>query len=161
TPPFLFLLHAPASAAATLLVVLLVAAEGARRGELPELVPDHRLGHEDRDVLAPVMHGDRVPEHGRHDHGAARPGLDHVLALGLVLRDDLAKQVVVDEGALLETAWHLLTLLLALLADGAAADDELVAGEVGLAGAALLLTPRGHRMTSAGGLALTTAVRVV
>src|SRR3954452_21952659 len=53
--------------------------EGAGGCELAELVADHRLGHEDRDVLAAVVHGQRVAEHVGDDRRAARPGLDHVL----------------------------------------------------------------------------------
>src|SRR3954447_12529534 len=52
-------------------------------------------------------------------------------------------------------------LLSALLAGTAAADDHRVARLVRAAGAALGLTPRAHRMATAGRLALTTAVRVV
>ena len=44
-----------------------MSAEGARRRELAELVPDHVLGHEDRDVLAAVVHRDGVAEHLRDD----------------------------------------------------------------------------------------------
>ena len=51
-------------------VVLDVALEGAGRRELAELVPDHVLRDEDGHVLAPVVHGDRVSEHGRDDHRA-------------------------------------------------------------------------------------------
>src|SRR3954468_7651345 len=150
-----------ASAAATLLVVLLVPAERAGRRELAELVPDHRLRHEHRDVLAPVVHRDGVTEHGGHDHRATRPGADDLLAVARVLRDDLLQQVVVHEGALLETPRHASLLLLALLADRATADDELVALLVGVPGAALGLAPRADRVASTGGLALTTTVRVV
>src|SRR4051794_16381984 len=161
TPPFLFLLYVTALAATTLLVVLVVAAEGPRRRELAELVTDHRLGDEHRDVLAAVVHGDRVAEHGRHDHRAARPGLDHVLGVGLVLRRHLAEQVVIDERTLFETARHCCRSLLALLADVAAANDELVTGKVALARPAFLLAPRADRVTSTGRLALATTVRVV
>src|SRR3954462_10146203 len=52
-------------------------------------------------------------------------------------------------------------LLSALLAGAAAADDHLVARLVRAAGTALGLTPRAHRVATAGGLALTTAVGVV
>ena len=41
------------------------------RRDLAELVADHRLGHEDRDVLAAVVHGQRVAEHVGDDRGAA------------------------------------------------------------------------------------------
>src|SRR5947209_1356382 len=88
-------------------LVLDVAAEGPGRRELAELVTHHRLGHEHRDVLAPVVHGDRVAEHRRHDHRAARPRLDDVLGALVVLRVHLLHQVVVDEGTLLQTPWHL------------------------------------------------------
>src|SRR6188472_3825520 len=108
--------YAPASAAAALLVVLHVAAEGAGGRELAQFVADHGLGHEHGDVLASVVHGDGVTQHGRDDHRTARPGLDDVLGAGFVLDDDLAKQVLVDEGALLKAARHLPLLLLPLLA---------------------------------------------
>src|SRR5262245_744586 len=67
------------SAAATAAVVLDVALERPRRGELPELVADHGFGDEHRNVLAAVVHGDRVTDHVRHDHGTPRPRLDDVL----------------------------------------------------------------------------------
>src|SRR3954470_5906791 len=94
------------SAAPRPAVVLDVALEGPRRGELAQLVPDHALGDEHRDVLATVVHGDRVPEHVRDDRRATRPRLDHVLAALVVLVVHLLEQVVVDERALLQTAWH-------------------------------------------------------
>src|SRR6185503_16631813 len=81
-------------------VVLDVPAEGAGRGELAELVTDHRLGNEDGHVLAPVVHRNRVAEHGRHDHRATRPGLDDVLGALVVLDVHLLDEVVVHEGAL-------------------------------------------------------------
>src|SRR5664279_173207 len=55
-------------------VILDVTAERAGRSELAQLVTHHRLGDEDRHVLAAVVHRDGVAEHGRHDHRAARPG---------------------------------------------------------------------------------------
>src|SRR5215218_9702684 len=48
-----------------------------------------------------------------------------------------------------------------LLAGTPASDDELVAWLVRLTSTALGLTPRADRVTAAGGLALTAAVRVV
>src|SRR6478735_6634076 len=152
---------APASAAAALLVVLHVAAEGAGGREFAQFVSDHGLGHEHGDVLAAVVHGDRVTQHRGDDHRATRPRLDDVLGACLVLDDDLAKQVLVDEGALLKTAWHLPLLLLALLAGVATADDVLVTFLVGVTRTAFLLAPRGHGVTSTGRLALATTVRVV
>src|SRR4051794_11986632 len=159
--PCLLVANRAASAAAALPVVLLVPAERAGGSELTELVSDHGLGHEDRHVLAAVVHGDRVAEHVRHDHRAPGPGLDDVLGPLLVLNVHLLLQVVVDEGALLQTARHVSGLLSALLAGTTATHDELVAVLVGAAGPALRLAPGAHRVTATAGLALTTAVRVV
>src|SRR5271165_4483285 len=57
-------------------VVLDVRSESPRRRELAELVAHHRLGDEHRDVLPAVMHRDRVPKHGRDDHGTPGPRPD-------------------------------------------------------------------------------------
>src|SRR5215218_7828290 len=43
--------------------VLAVPAERSRRGEFTELMPDHLLRHEDRDVYLPVVDSHRVPNH--------------------------------------------------------------------------------------------------
>src|SRR3954466_1772582 len=83
-----------------------VVAERAGRRELAELVTDHRLGDVYGDVLAPVVHRDRVPDHVGNDRGATAPRLDDLLlALGVQLVD-LLEQVVVDERALLQAARH-------------------------------------------------------
>src|SRR4051812_33101797 len=87
-------------------VVLYVPTERAGGRELAELVPDHGLGHEHRDVLATVVDGDGVPEHVGDDRRAAGPGPDDGLGALLVLRVHLLEQVVVDERALLQAAWH-------------------------------------------------------
>src|SRR5579859_8110654 len=136
-------------------VFLHVTLERTGRRELAELVADHRLGDEHRDVLTAVVHGDGVAQHVRDDHGAPGPRLDDVVGALVVLSVHLLLQVVVHEGTLFETARHL-DLLLALLVRLATADDEFVAGLARLAGAAFLLAPRGHRVASAGGLALAT-----
>src|SRR3954453_8679702 len=94
------------SAAPRPAVVLDVPTERARGRELAELVPDHRLGDEHRDVLAAVVDGDRVPEHVGDDRRTPRPGADDVLGALVVLCVHLGEQVVVDERALLEAAWH-------------------------------------------------------
>src|SRR5690625_5116237 len=150
------------SATTRLAVVLLVPTERARRGELPELVADHRLGDEHRDVLATVVHREGVAQEVRGDDRPAGPGLDDVLGALLVLHVHLLLQVVVDEGALLQTARHLVVFSLsALLAGAPTTHDQLVARLVRTAGAALGLAPGAHRVTATGGLALTTSVRVV
>src|SRR5215212_8485701 len=135
--------------------------ERAGQSELAELVPDHGLGDEHRDVLAPVVHGDRVPEHVGDDRRASRPGLDDVFRVLLVLDFHLLEQVVVDERALLQAARHLLLPLPALAGRVAAANDQLVARLALATGTALGLTRRVHRVTTTRGLALTTTVRVV
>src|SRR3954452_19099630 len=92
-------------------------------------------------MLAPVVHGDRVPEHVGDDRRASRPGLDDVLRIFLVLDFHLLDQVVVDERALLQAARHLLLLPLPALAGGvAAANDHAVALLALAAGTALRLT---------------------
>src|SRR3546814_3304451 len=78
----------------------------AGRGELTQLVADHRLGDVHRDVLAAVVHGDGVAHHLRDDRGAAAPGLDDLLLALLVEDVHLLEKVVVDEGALLQAAGH-------------------------------------------------------
>src|SRR5688500_1239306 len=148
------------SAALALLVVLHMAAEGPRGGELAELVPDHRLGDEHRDVLASVVHGDRVAEHLGDDRRAPRPGLDDVLRALVVLRLHLLEQVVVDERALLQAARHVLSPSAALTRGVAAADDQPVTRLALATGAALGLTLRVDRVATTGGLTLTTTVRV-
>src|SRR3954454_4033525 len=129
-------------------LVLDVTAEGARRSELPELVPDHAFGHEDRHVLATVVHGNGVTEHRRHDHGSARPGLDDVLGALLVLTVDLLHQVVIDERTLCHAPWH--RSLLPLPTATTAAHDHLVARFVSAPGPALRLAPRADRVPPTG-----------
>ena len=64
--------------AASDLLVARVRLERARRRELAELVADHVLGDQHRDVLPAVVDGDREADHVRQDHRAARPGLDRL-----------------------------------------------------------------------------------
>src|SRR5215472_5048194 len=136
-----------------------MAAERAGGGELSQLVANHRLGDEHRDMLAAVMHRDRVAQHGRDDHGTARPRLDDVPRPLIVLAVHLLEQVVVHERALLQATRHYQVLLPLLLATPA--DDQPVARLVSLAGTALRLAPRAHRMAPAGALALTATKRVI
>src|SRR6266536_2112867 len=140
-------------------VVLDVRSESPRRRELAELVAHHRLGDEHRYVLPAVMHGDRVPQHRRDDHGPPGPGPDDGLRPLLVLRVHLLHQVVVDEGALLKATRHRVLLLPLVLA--AATGDEPVAGLVCPPGPALRLAPRADRVAPAGALALAAAERVI
>src|SRR4051794_39117241 len=133
--------------------------ERAGRRELAELVPDHRLGHVHRHVLATVVHGERVTDHVGGDRAATRPRLDDLAVAGRVHRIHLFAKVVVDERTFLETARH--EQLPPCAARTPAADDELVARLALLAGAAFLLAPRRHWVPTAGALALAAAERVV
>src|SRR5258708_24324800 len=83
-----------------------VAAEAAGGGELAELVADHGLGHEDRHVLAPVVHRQGVADELREDGGAARPGLDDLLLARLVELEDLVQQPRLAVRALLGRTAH-------------------------------------------------------
>src|SRR5512134_3131754 len=83
-----------------------VAAEGPRRGELPEAVAHHVLREIHRDELLPVVHRHRVADELRSDHRAARPGLDDLLLAGAVERLDLVQQVLVDERSLARRTTH-------------------------------------------------------
>src|SRR5664280_1294655 len=87
-------------------VVLDVAAEGPGRRKLTELVTNHALGDEHRDMLTPVVHGDGVAEHVRDHSGPPGPGLDDVLGALVVLHVHPLEQVVVDERPLLQAARH-------------------------------------------------------
>src|SRR4029450_4040930 len=87
-----------------------------------------------------------------------RPGLDDVLGGLLVLDFHLLQEVVIDERPLLEAPWHVLTPLPGGLTT---ADDPAVPGQALATRTALGLALRVHRVATAGGLALTPAVRVV
>src|SRR5438093_4589237 len=84
------------------LCVMAVHAEGSRRRELAQLVPHHRLGYEDRNVLAAVVDGDGVPQHLGNDRRPARPRLDDPLVAAAVHLDHLDHQVLVDERSFLD-----------------------------------------------------------
>src|SRR6185437_3386291 len=84
------------------LAVARVRLEGARRGELAQLVADHVLRDEHRDVLPPVVHGQRQSHHLGHHHGAARPGLDGLAVVASGGHLHLLGEVQVDEGTLLQ-----------------------------------------------------------
>src|SRR5215813_9857411 len=86
--------------------------EGASEGELAEPMADHVLRHVDGDELPAVVHGQGVPHELRHDGGAARPGLQHLLlALAVELLHPLL-QPLVDVRPFLGRSSHGLPLLL-------------------------------------------------
>src|SRR5947199_6076235 len=135
-----------------------VEAERPGKGELSELVADHGLGDVDRHVLAAVVDGDGVADHVGDDRGAARPRLDDALLVLGVEVVDLLQQVLVDERTLLEAPGHALP---PSAARAPAPDDQLLGRLVLLAGAALGLAPRAHRMATPRGLSLAAAGGVV
>src|SRR4051812_22837917 len=94
-----------------------MALESARDRELAELVADHVFVDQNRNVLAPVMDGERQAHHFRNDHRATRPGLDRALVVCGTRDFHLLLEVMIDERAFLERASHLST--------PAIADDEL------------------------------------
>src|SRR5262249_30721099 len=57
-----------------------MAVERAGRRELAELVADHLLGHQHRNVLLPVVDAERQPDELRQDGGAAAPDPGHLQA---------------------------------------------------------------------------------
>src|SRR3954470_18296422 len=80
--------------------------EGARRGELAELVAHHLLGEVHGDELVAVVHRQRVADELGGDGGAARPGLGHALLAPLVHRPDLLLEALLYEGPLLQASGH-------------------------------------------------------
>src|SRR5699024_10118556 len=153
--------ESPASAAATLAIVLFVATERPCRCALAELVSDHRLSDEDGDMLASVVYRDGASQEVWAAHRPATPCFADLLPVLLVLTSHLLVEVFVDERTLLEATRHKSVLQSALLAGPATPHDVLVALLVRPACAAFQLTPRADWVTTTRGPALATAVRVV
>src|SRR5699024_5571582 len=128
--------ESPASAAATLAIVLFVATERPCRCELAELVSDHRLSDEDGGMLASVMYCDGVSQEGRHEHRATRPCFDDILTVLLVLTSHLLVEVFADERTLFEATRHKSVLQSPVLAGPATPHDVLAAPLVRPASAA-------------------------
>src|SRR6266545_4330821 len=138
-----------------------VAVEGARRRELAELVADHLLGDQHRNVLLPVVDAERQADELRQDGRAPAPDLDHLVATGPPRLLRLLQEVAVDERTFPNRTRHSGPRLL-LLPRVAARNDELGGG---LVPARLLALgrepPRRHRVAAAGGTAFAAAVRVI
>ena len=92
-----------------------VGAEGPGGGELAQLVPDHRLGDVDGDVLAPVVHGDGVTDHLGDDRGPPGPGLDHGLVVGFVEEVVALLVDVLNRGLLLRFSFDSVTPMIPIL----------------------------------------------
>src|SRR5690348_891191 len=129
-----------------------MAVERAGRRELAELVADHLLGDEHRDVLVAVVDTEGQPDELRQDGGPPAPGLDYVVPAGRARGFRLLEQIAVDERAFPDRTRHDVLALLRLLPSVAARDDEL-GGRLVLAGLLALgrEAPRGGRMAAALG----------
>ena len=145
-----------------LLVVLDVPAVGAGGGELAQLVTDHRLGDEPGTCLRPSCTAMVCPMMS----GMIIDRRDQVLMTFLVpfsfCASHLLLRVVVDEGTLLQAAWHLVITCSnqRFLPDLRRRTIRRTARLVLVAGAASGL-PHGDRVTATGGATLATTVRVV
>jgi hypothetical protein len=76
-----------------------VTSEGAGGGEFAQLVSHHLLVDDNRDVLAPVVDGDRVADHLGDDGGSPRPSFDHFLLFVGIELFNFFEQVVGNEWA--------------------------------------------------------------
>src|SRR5215471_20537072 len=83
-----------------------MAVEGARRRELAELVTDHLLGHQHRDVLLAVVDPEHQADELRQDGRAPAPDLDHLVATRRARGFCLLEQIAVDERALPDRTRH-------------------------------------------------------
>ena len=89
-----------------------VSPEGPGRRELAQLVTYHILGDEDRDVPAPVVDRNGMPDHQRKYRGTPGPTLDDPLVAPGVHGFDFLKQLGVRVGPLLQRTRHQPFLLL-------------------------------------------------
>src|SRR5215471_8879326 len=83
-----------------------MAVERTRRRELAELVADHFLGDDHRDVLLPVIDAEGQPDELRQDRRAPRPDADHLVASGRARGIRLLQQITVDKRTLPDRTRH-------------------------------------------------------
>ena len=69
----------------------------SRRCKLAQLVADHVLGDEYRNVLPAIVHRKRVTDHVGNDRRAPAPRLDQFLLIAGIQIRDLLKKMVIDE----------------------------------------------------------------
>src|SRR5262249_39803732 len=79
------------------LAIRRMAVERTRRRELAELVADHFLADDLRDVLLPVIDAEGQPDDLRQDRRAPRPDADHFVASGRTRGIRLLQQITVDK----------------------------------------------------------------
>ena len=70
---------------------------GAGQCELTELVANHVLGNQNRDMLLAIVYSDREPDHVGADHRATRPGLDRAAIIARTSALHLFLQVEVNK----------------------------------------------------------------
>ena len=63
------------------------------RRELAEFMPDHVLGHKDRDERLTIVNHESVPDEIRRDHGTTGPCLHRLLDSGGVHLVDLLEKM--------------------------------------------------------------------
>src|SRR5574343_573749 len=78
--------------------------------KLAELVTDHILGDEHRDMLPAIVDRDRQADELGEDRRTTRPGLDRALVIGGANGLDLVDQVRINKRALFERTSHFLPL---------------------------------------------------
>src|SRR5580704_6412880 len=78
----------------------------AGRREFAELVPDHFLGDDHRDVLLPVIDAEGEPDELRQDGRTPRPDADHLVASGRARGIRLFQQIAVDKRTLPDRTRH-------------------------------------------------------
>src|SRR5690606_23918812 len=126
-------------------------------------------GDRQRHMLPSVMDSDGQADHVGQHHGAARPGLDRSTVVRLGCRRYLLRKVRIDKWSFSNGTWHVsyssfasLQAWPALLLLLATANDHVIRSLVRTRLVSLRgRTPWAHRMSSSGGLAFTTAVRMV
>src|SRR6185312_11768951 len=133
--------------------------KGAGRGELAELVADHLLRHQDRNVLVAVVDAEGEAHELRQNRRAPAPDLDDVGTARPAGDVGLLEHVTVDERTLPDRSRHGSASLLAHMAR---CDDEFV-GRLVRPGLLALgrLAPRAHRMPAARRFALAAAMGMV
>src|SRR6185503_11907323 len=164
-----------------LVALLRIPLELSRRSELAELVANHVLLHVDGDEFLPVMHGECVTSHFRHNRRSPRPGLVDSLLVGLVQPGDRLDQMIVNERPFFYRSCHSLPVSgFWFLVSGwcwpenqkpqtrnqkllfPSTHDEPIRALVvpGLV-PACRLSPRSYRVSAAGGLTFAAAVRMI
>src|SRR5215471_11355557 len=93
---FLLIAESSASSRTFRLAVRRMAIERPRRRKLAELVTDHLLGHQHRDVLLPVVDPEGEPDELRQDGRAPAPDFDHLVPTRGACLLGLLEQVAVD-----------------------------------------------------------------